>query len=136
MANKDNYGETEPQKQEKNAQIKHISGANLGAAAANSGNTGLEEVISWLPRPQREKFISGYDVKKFAKIFEDDDMMRTVDAFLENGMNASETARALYMHRNTLSYRLKTVQKKTGLDLKNFDMAVTFKILHILYTMK
>ena len=75
-------------------------------------------------------------MKKFAKIFEDDDMMRTVDAFLENGMNASETARALYMHRNTLSYRLKTVQKKTGLDLKNFDMAVTFKILHILYTMK
>jgi len=99
-------------------------------------NIEITEVLSLISRPQREKLVSGYDVKSFAKIFEDEDMMRTVDAFLECGMNVSATARKLYMHRNTLMYRLKAIRKQTGIDLKNFKMALTFKILHTLYVMK
>lgn len=95
-----------------------------------------ENVISQLSKPQREKLISGYDLKKFAKVFEDDGMMCTAETFLKSGMNVSETARKLYMHRNTLIYRLNSIRAKTGLDLRDFDMAVTFKLLHILYSMK
>ena len=62
--------------------------------------------------------------------------MSTVKTFLKNGMNVSLTARILYMHRNTLIYKLNAIKKLTGFDLRNFDMAVTFSILHALYMLK
>jgi len=48
--------------------------------------------------------------------------------FFENSLNVSETSRQLYIHRNTLVYRLDKLQKNTGLDLRVFDDAITFKI--------
>lgn len=96
-------------------------------------NIDLKEMLSLLPKSYREKIVSGYDVKSFARIFEDAGMMVTANAFLESGMNVSRASRALYMHRNTLIYRLGVIQRQTGLDLRNFEMALTFKILHLLY---
>ncbi|MDE5722010.1 MAG: helix-turn-helix domain-containing protein [Clostridia bacterium] len=99
-------------------------------------NISLGEILSSLPKDKREQLTSGYDLKNLAKIFEDSDVMMAVDGFLENGMNISLAARKLYMHRNTLIYRLNKVRALTGLDLKNFDMALTFKILRALYELK
>ena len=99
-------------------------------------NIPLEEIISYLTKSQRERLISGYDMKNFARVFEHSDLMLAVDSFFENGMNISQTARKLYMHRNTLIYRLNKIQKTTGIDLRNFDMAVTFAILRVLYEQK
>ena len=48
--------------------------------------------------------------------------------FFDNNLNISETARRLYVHRNTLVYRLEKIQKKTGLDVRVFEDALTFKI--------
>lgn len=48
--------------------------------------------------------------------------------FFDNNLNVSETARQLYIHRNTLVYRLEKIQKSTGLDVRVFDDALTFKI--------
>ena len=96
----------------------------------------FEGILSLLTKSQREKLISGYDIKKFAKVFEDGLMMQTVEAFFENGMNISLTSRRLYMHRNTLIYKINAIKKLTGLDLRDFKMAVTFKILHTLYILK
>ena len=100
------------------------------------GNISLGEVLSSLPKDKREQLTSGYDLKNLAKIFEDTDVMKAVDGLLENGMNISLTARKLYLHRNTLIYRLNKVCALTGLDLKNFDMALNFKILRALYELK
>ncbi|MDE6505437.1 MAG: helix-turn-helix domain-containing protein [Clostridia bacterium] len=110
--------------------------ANGGNAERTLKEINLEEMLSCLPKAQREQLISGYDMKKFAKIFEDEGMMRTAEAFLDSGMNVSETARILYMHRNTLIYRLGVIKRRTGLDLRNFKMAMTFKLLHCLYLIK
>ena len=99
-------------------------------------NIPLPLIVSQLSKAQRERLIAGYDVKNFARIFEDGDTMSTVDSFLEHGMNVSETARKLYMHRNTLIYRLNKIRKVTGLDKRVFDMAVTFEILRSLYMLK
>ena len=52
----------------------------------------------------------------------------TIDKFFENSLNGSETSRQLFVHRNTLVYRLDKVQKITGLDLRNFEDAVLFKL--------
>ena len=99
-------------------------------------NIRISELVSLLSKSQREKLISGYDLKNFAKVFEDGDTMSTVDSFLKYGLNVSETSRRMYMHRNTLIYRLNKILEITGLDLRVFEMAVTFEILHSLYQQK
>ena len=58
----------------------------------------------------------------------DEETLATVSKFFENNLNVSETSRQLYIHRNTLVYRLDKLQKMTGLDLRNFDDAIIFKI--------
>lgn len=56
------------------------------------------------------------------------ELSSTIDRFLQNNLNIAETARQLHMHRNTLIYRLEQIKKRTGLDLRNFEDAMTFKI--------
>ncbi len=58
-----------------------------------------------------------------------DEMLQTIEMFFKKDLNLSDTARQLYIHRNTLVYRLDKVQRQTGLDLRRFDDAVTFKML-------
>ena len=58
----------------------------------------------------------------------DDETLMTINKFFENNLNVSETARQLFVHRNTLVYRIEKIQKSTGLDLRNFEDALTFKI--------
>lgn len=58
----------------------------------------------------------------------DDETLNTISKFFENSLNVSETSRQLYIHRNTLVYRLDKLQKNTGLDVRIFDDAITFKI--------
>ena len=58
----------------------------------------------------------------------DEETLSTIYKFFENNLNVSETARQLYIHRNTLVYRLDKIQKATGLDLRVFEDAITFKI--------
>ena len=52
----------------------------------------------------------------------------TIQAFFDNNLNVSETSRKLFVHRNTLVYRLEKIKKLTGLDLREFDHAITFKV--------
>ena len=67
------------------------------------------------------------------KTFEllDDEIIKTVLCFFRNNLNISETARRMYLHRNTLVYRIEKVLKLTGLDLRNFDDAVSFKAAYM-----
>ncbi len=58
----------------------------------------------------------------------DEETLQTIDRFFENSLNVSETSRQLYVHRNTLVYRIERLQKSTGLDIRNFDDALTLKI--------
>lgn len=58
----------------------------------------------------------------------DEETLTTLNKFFENNLNVSETSRQLFVHRNTLVYRIEKIQRSTGLDLRNFDDALTFKI--------
>ena len=58
----------------------------------------------------------------------DEETLMTVDKFFENNLNVSETARHLFVHRNTLVYRMEKLQKATGLDIRVFEDALTLKI--------
>lgn len=58
----------------------------------------------------------------------DEETLNTINTFFDNNLNVSETSRQLFVHRNTLVYRIEKIQKSTGLDLRSFDDALTFKI--------
>lgn len=96
----------------------------------------LSEAVKAAGKPFYEKYARMYDFRALAKILGDPDMMQTAQCFFENNLNVSRTAEALYMHRNTLMYRLNKIKKITGLDVKNFDAAVTFQILTVIYGLK
>ncbi len=66
------------------------------------------------------------------EIFSDEEMINTAEEFLENSLNVSETSRKLYLHRNTLTYRLDKIEKATGLNIRKFSDAVTFRLITIL----
>lgn len=66
------------------------------------------------------------------EIFFDEEMTNTAEEFLENSLNVSETSRKLYLHRNTLTYRLDKIEKGAGLDIRKFSDAVTFRLITIL----
>ena len=89
----------------------------------------LERFLMDIPREEGMHYHSLLFNRKTAKLF-NDEMLQTIEMFFRKDLNLSDTARQLYIHRNTLVYRLDKVQRQTGLDLRKFDDAVTFKILH------
>ena len=93
----------------------------------NYEQLGIGRLIYQLPIPLCKMFIRevlhGLTIDDF-----DEETLATVGKFFENNLNVSETSRQLYIHRNTLVYRLDKLQKMTGLDLRNFDDAIIFKI--------
>lgn len=101
----------------------------------NSGLT-LRAIAGALDKTAREKLLEGYDLKNFVKIFEDRELMSTLFALFENDLNVSGTARALFMHRNTLNYRLNKVRSLTGLDPCSFGDAVELLTLFAFYRAK
>lgn len=89
----------------------------------------LERFLMNIPREESLHYHSLLFNRKTAKLF-NEEMLQTVEMFFRKDLNLSDTARQLYIHRNTLVYRLDKVQRQTGLDLRRFDDAVTFKILY------
>ncbi len=90
-------------------------------------NLGIGRLIYQLPLPLCKMFIKEiFDGKSPDEM--DEETLSTINKFFENSLNVSETSRQLYIHRNTLVYRLDKLQKSTGLDLRVFEDAITFKI--------
>ena len=90
-------------------------------------NLGIGRLIYQLPMSLCRMFIKEiFDGKSPDDL--DEETLTTINKFFENNLNVSETSRQLYIHRNTLVYRLDKLQKSTGLDLRVFEDAITFKI--------
>ena len=88
---------------------------------------GIGRLIYQLPIPMCKMFIEEIFKDQSPEDF-DEETLTTIAQFFENNLNVSETSRQLYIHRNTLVYRLDKLQKNTGLDLRVFDDAIMFKI--------
>ncbi len=124
-----------------NCELKYIKDAYKQAnTAIEVGNTfyqdrkvikynelGVGRLVHGLPKELSENFLNevlnGNAIEQF-----DEEIMGAVHKFFYNNLNISETARQLYVHRNTLVYRLGKVEKKTGLDIRLFEDALTFKL--------
>jgi len=93
----------------------------------NYENLGIGRLIYQLPTTLCEIFLS--EVFKKSTIDNlDQETLFTINKFFENNLNVSETSRKLFVHRNTLVYRLEKIKKLTGLDLRQFDHAIVFKV--------
>ncbi len=99
------------------------SGRNVVAYS----NLGIGRLIYQLPMPLCKMFIREIFDGKSPDDF-DEETLTTINKFFENNLNVSETSRQLYIHRNTLVYRLDKLQKSTNLDLRIFEDAITFKM--------
>ncbi|MDO4977098.1 MAG: helix-turn-helix domain-containing protein [Eubacteriales bacterium] len=88
---------------------------------------GIGRLIYQLPLPLCKMFIKEIFEGRSPDEF-DEETLTTINKFFENSLNVSETSRQLYIHRNTLVYRLDKLQKSTNLDLRVFEDAITFKI--------
>ena len=88
---------------------------------------GLGRIIYQLPTTLCEMFLNEVFKKNPIETL-DEDTLETINKFFENNLNVSETSRKLYVHRNTLVYRLEKIKRLTGLDLREFDHAIVFKV--------
>ena len=90
-------------------------------------NLGIGRLIYQLPTTLCEMFL--HEIFKKESLDQlDRETLQTIQCFFENNLNVSETSRKLFVHRNTLVYRLEKIKKMTGLDLREFDDAITFKV--------
>ena len=90
-------------------------------------NLGIARLVYQLPTTLCEMFLK--EVFKKGSIESlDQETLFTIQKFFENNLNVSETSRKLFVHRNTLVYRLEKIKKLTGLDLREFEDAIVFKV--------
>lgn len=92
----------------------------------------LIKMLEDLPKFKLNEYLEILMDASAREIFTDEEMVNTAEEFLENSLNVSETSRNLYLHRNTLMYRLDKIEKKTGLNIRKFSDAVTFRLITML----
>ncbi len=116
--------------EECNARISVVRKFDMDIDIVNEKDTIFEEIVDNINSKKKEELI-GYFNKKLKKL--DNDMVKTIDVFFKCGLNLSEAAKELYIHRNTLIYRIDKIQKYTGFDIRIFNQATIFKIVFTLW---
>lgn len=93
----------------------------------------LVKMLEDMPKYKLQEFLDVLLEPEAKSILTDPEMIATAEEFLHTSLNVSETSRNLYMHRNTLMYRLDKIERATGLDIRKFQDAMTFRLVLILY---
>ena len=93
----------------------------------------LEGIIDSVSEEEKKRIYQLFN-EGFSKV--DNEMIRTIEAFFRCGLNLSDAAKELYIHRNTLIYRLDKIEKYTGYDIRNFNNAVLFKVVFFIWKEK
>lgn len=92
----------------------------------------LTKLLEDMPKHKLSEYLELLLDPNAREIFEDEEMVETAEEFLNGSLNQSDTARKLYLHRNTLTYRLDKIEKNTGLNIRKFTDAVTFRLITLL----
>lgn len=93
----------------------------------------LVKMLEDVPKNRLEEYVEQFHIGNIDEVFGDEEMSATAEAFLESSLNISEASRNLFMHRNTLMYRLDKIERETGLNIRKFSDAVTFRILSVIH---
>lgn len=90
------------------------------------------KMLEDLPKHKLVEYLELLSEENAKEIFEDPEMVETAEEFLNNSLNTSETSRKLFLHRNTLTYRLDKIERATGLNIRKFSDAITFRLITLL----
>ena len=93
----------------------------------------LIKMMEDIPDGKLEEYLADLSDESFREVFDDEEMLGTAEEFLQSSLNVSETSRNLYMPRNTLLYRLDKIEKATGLNIRSFSDAVSFRVLTVIH---
>lgn len=93
----------------------------------------LIKALSELSPVTMDKYVKTVLDKNYRAVLTDEELMSAADAFLKQSLNISEASRSMYVHRNTLIYRLDKIEKITGLNIRNFNDAMTFRAAYLIY---
>lgn len=93
----------------------------------------LVKMLEDMPKYKLQEYLDVLVEPEARSVLNDPEMLATAEEFLHTSLNVSETSRNLYMHRNTLMYRLDKIERATGLDIRKFQDAMTFRLIMILY---
>ena len=93
----------------------------------------VSKVLSYFNGDQKVEMADKFLTDDIVSVFKDEELKSSIDAFFENNLNISETSRNSFMHRNTLLYRLDKIHKMTGLNIREFNDAVTLMFLENIY---
>ncbi len=112
---------------------KRMVGAESGKSRVHSFKEYiLIKLLEDLPQHKVDEYLGLLMDPGAREIFDDEEMTFTAEEFLNRSLNQSDTARTLFLHRNTLTYRLDKIEKKTGLNIRKFTDAVTFRLITLL----
>ncbi len=92
-----------------------------------------KSILSCLSVDQQAVICEKFLTPEIISVLEDKELVDCINAFFKNNLNISETSRNAFLHRNTLLYRIEKINRITKLNIRNFDDAMTFKFLTIIY---
>lgn len=92
----------------------------------------MQKVLMGLDKEKAKEYLYALADEKMINAFSDKEMLDTAEEFFENNLNISGTSKKIFLHRNTLNYRLDKIEKTTGLNIRNFSDAVTFRLIKVL----
>ncbi len=92
-----------------------------------------KSVIGCLNPDEQASISERFLTPEIVSVMKDKDLIECINAFFDNNLNVSETSRNAFLHRNTLLYRIEKVNKVTGLNIRNFEEAMIFKLLTVVY---
>ena len=95
----------------------------------------LIKTLSALSNVDKERYVKTVLDRSYREVLSDTELMTAADAFIKHSLNVSEASRNMYVHRNTLIYRLDKIEKMTGLNIRNFNDAMTFRVACLVYKM-
>lgn len=110
--------------------IELVKKFNISANILGENDLIFEEMVDNINDYKKKELINRF-YNGFIKL--DNEMIKTIEVFFNCGLNLSEGAKELYIHRNTLIYRLDKVEKYTGFDIRDFNQAALFKVIFVLF---
>ncbi len=111
------------------------SGKNTKSAIYNDSifSQFCNHVIGCLNPDQQASISEKFLTPEIVSVMKDKELIECINAFFKNNLNISETSRNAFLHRNTLLYRIEKIYKITGLNIRNFEEAMSFRLLTIVY---
>lgn len=92
----------------------------------------LISLLSGLPTDVKEKYVKTALEREFRAVLADEELMLAADAFITHSLNIADASRSLFLHRNTLIYRINKIEKLTGLNIRNFNDAMAFRAAYLI----